>query len=164
MRRKLWLLLILFFSLVGRESCCASSASAQGQKSGQDIDKTAEVIGVGVYAIGMFMLESIMYWYFDLHQKEEGRYTCKFNYAAGYRTKLFFNRIYLDFYYSLPKMILLGSENGLPGLVGYSFFININIRIYCDFYFVFLLAILQPLVSKVFPSSQEEIEQEEIDN
>ena len=89
MRRKLWLLLILSLLLVGRESCCASSAPAQeqnqeqdiGQSQGQNIgqnvhiDKTALVLGTTIALVlflGLFILDSIIYWYFDLHQKEEG--------------------------------------------------------------------------------------------
>lgn len=154
MRRKLWLLLILFLFLVGRESCCASSSPAQEQNQEQDIgqsqeqnigqnvhiDPTAVVLGTtiaGVLILGMFLLDPLLYWYFDLHQKEEGWYTCKFFYAGGYRTKLFYNRIYLDFYYSLPYFFILFIK------------MNINVRIYRDFYIIFSIPVLYYL-RKIF--------------
>ena len=168
------MLLILFLFLVSRESCCASQGQniEQSQEQniiGQNIVQTAVVLlGIaiaGVFILGLFILESIIYWYFDLHQKQEGWYTCKFYYAAGYRTKLFYNRIYLDFFSSFPQMITGLCQHGLLALVGYSFLININVRIYRDFYIVFTYDILMRLLSLFTGRNrQEEIEQEEIDN
>ena len=145
MRRKLWMLLILFLFLVCRESCCASSASAQGQNQGREIDQTAVVLVTaitGVPILGMYLLNSLGYWYFDLHQKEEGWYNCKFYYASGYRTKLFYNRIYLDFYSSLLSfLVYYKCSNSFLGF----FMMNINVRIYRDFYFVFPIPVLDCL-------------------
>ena len=151
MRRKLWLLLILFLSLVGRESCCASSASARVQIQEQNIGQSqGQNKGIGLAGAVLWwcivvVLNGVVYWYFDLHQKKEGWYTCKFYYAAGYRTKLFYNRIYLDFFSSFPKMILGLRRYGLLALVGCLFFININVRIYHDFYIVFAIPVLHCL-------------------
>lgn len=158
MRRNLWMLLILFLFIVGRESCCASSASAQEQFQGQDISpaevKLWLVIVVGVQAL----VNCIIYWIFDLHQKEKGWYTCKFFYAAGYRTKLFYNRIYLDFFSSFPAMITSCRIFGcLRGIVLFSFLININVRIYRGFYIVLtipVLFVLSSMVSTMIPSTQ----------
>ena len=116
MRRKLWLLLILFLFLVGRESCCASQEQNQGQNIGQNQRQNiGQNIGIDLYAFVpdcvkknkflsftiSVLFNGLLYWIFDLHQKHEGWYTCKFYYAAGYRTKLFYNRIYLDFFIHL---------------------------------------------------------------
>ena len=150
MRRKLWLLLILSLFLVGRESCCASQGQNQEQdqeqnkeqNQEQDIDPAAEKLVTaiaGVFLLGMYLLNSLGYWYFDLHQKEEGWYTCKFYYASGYRTKLFYNRIYLDFYSSLPQFLF--SYKYHESFLGF-FTMNINVRIYRDFYFVFPIPVL----------------------
>ena len=138
MRRKLWLLVILFLFLVGRESCCA----AQEEKEEQDIVQTAVGAIVGV----SFILYNISYWYFDLHQKEEGWYNCKFYYASGYRTKLFFNRIYLDFYYSY-FWLAFGFIVKKP--FSFLFIMNINVRIYRDFYIVISISVLHILFSMV---------------
>ena len=156
MRRKLWLLLILFLSLVGRESCCASSASAQEQNQEQDIGQN-QGIGPAVAVLGrcimrvfglglLFLLDGALYRYFDLHQKKEGWYTCKFYYAAGYRTKLFYNRIYLDFYSSLPSFLFRGAR--LKSFLCF-FMMNINVRINRDFYIIFAIPVLYYL-QKIF--------------
>ena len=49
---------------------------------------------------------SFSYWLFDLYQEQPGWYTCKFFYAVGYRTRLFYDRFYLDFFIR-PVMMLL---------------------------------------------------------
>ena len=137
MRRKLWLLLILFLLLVGRESCCASNINIplpEPLQIGFDFVRNfREEHWILSYILLDVPCISLWYWYFDLHQKEEGWYTCKFYYAGGYRTKLFYNRIYLDFYYSLFKIGAL------------FFFVNINVRIYRDFYFVLYIPVLELL-------------------
>ena len=165
MRRKLWLLLILFLFLVGRESCCASQEQNQEQNQGQNIDPAAGASQsvVEQRPFYFFILDvcyiSLWYWIFDLHQKQEGWYTCKFYYAAGYRTKLFYNRIYFDFFSSFPQMILgLYQYDFLLGLVGSLFLFNINVRIYRDFYIVFTIPVLYNLLSEAFPSSQSDID------
>jgi len=128
MRRKLWLLLILFLFLVGRESYCASNINIPLPKPLQRGFDFVRNFREEHWILSYILLDvpciSLWYWYFDLHQKKEGWYTCKFYYAGGYRTKLFYNRIYLDFYYSLFKIDAL------------FFAVNINVRIYRDFYIV----------------------------
>ena len=160
MRRKLWLLLILFLFLVGRESCCASQeqlleeiqALQEEQQSGGGNSVLNSILTVFFTSLG--------YWYFDLHQKKKGWYTCKFYYAAGYRTKLFYNRVYFDFYSSFPRMIVglcfsiplmrLGLyKNCLLFVLSFSFWININIRINPDFYIVLPIPVLLLLFSVV---------------
>ena len=141
MGRKLWLLLILSLFIVGRESCCASQGQNIGLceqlqrviDSGQKFVESHKIL---LFTIGV-PCTFLWYWYFDLHQKEEGWYTCKFYYAAGYRTKLFYNRIYLDFYYSLFR----------PDL--FFFVVNINVRIYHDFYIFLPIPVLPILLSVV---------------
>lgn len=140
MRRKLWMLLILFLFLVGRESCCAAQEENQGQNIGQNQGQDIEQTAAGAIARVSFMLYNISYWYFDLHQKEEGWYNCKFYYASGYRTKLFFNRIYLDFYYSY-FWLAVGFIVKKP--FSYLFIMNINVRIYRDFYIVIPISVLK---------------------
>ena len=149
MRRKLWLLLILFLFLVGRERCCASqglvNAIREGFKSWEKLTESHRFL----FPILKVFFTSLGYWYFDLHQKEKGWYTCKFFYAGGYRTKLFYNRIYFDFYSSFPRMIVGFCRNGFLGIVFFSFWININIRIYRDFYIVLSKPVLPILLSVV---------------
>lgn len=130
MRRKLWLLLILFLFLVGRESCCASSAQTQSQGKKLSIGEQLAYIGSGT------LVNSLRYWIFDLHQKKKGWYTCKFYHAAGYRTKLFYNRLYLDFYYSLPILLLACLLPVKVFILLFLVIMNINVRIYRDFYIV----------------------------
>ena len=175
MRRKLWLLLILFLFLVGRESCCASQEQNQGKNIGQNQEQNiglCESLLRGfdsvqkfrenhkfLFGISGVLFGSLSYWLFDLHQKGKGWYTCKFYYAGGYRTKLFYNRIYFDFYSSFPRMIIgLYKYGVLRGLVGFSFLININVRIYRGFYIVFTIPVLYNLLSEAFPSSQSDID------
>ena len=152
MRRKLWLLVILFLFLVGRESCCAAQEQSQEkdqeQSQEKDIDpaEAPATAIAGVFILGLYLLNSFSYWIFDLHQKEEGWYTCKFYYASGYRTKLFFNRIYLDFYYSY-FWLACGFIREKP--FSYFFIMNINVRIYRDFYIVFCIPVLFSL-QKIF--------------
>ena len=131
MRRKLWLLLILFLFLVGRESCCASLGRC-----------IMRVFWLGL----LFLFDGALYRYFDLHQKKEGWYTCKLYYAAGYRTKLFYNRIYLDFYSSLPSFIVRG---GVFKSFLCFFMMNINVRINRDLYIIFAIPVLYYL-QKIF--------------
>ena len=62
-------------------------------------------------------------------------------------------------------MIMGYYRYGLLGFVGWSFLININVRIYRDFYIVFSYDILMRLLSLFTGRNrQEEIEQGEIDN
>lgn len=138
MRRKLWLLLILSLFLMGRESCCALSDSTQKVVSKLNLERTIESV----------LFTSFIYWIFDLHQKEEGWYTCKFYYAAGYRTRLFYNRIYLDFHYKALFIIVGLVIRCLPFSVLSLCIMNINIRIYRGFYIVIGIPVLCPLIMK----------------
>lgn len=129
----MWLLLILFLFLVGRERCCASQGLVNAIREGFNSWEKLTERHRFLFPILKVFFTSLGYWYFDLHQKEKGWYTCKFFYAGGYRTKLFYNRIYLDFYYSLFKIGAL------------FFLVNINVRIYRDFYFVLYIPVLELL-------------------
>ena len=139
MRRKLWMLLILFLFLVGRESCCALQEQVALMNKFNDNSEKSRKEYPFVHYISRSLIYTFSYWYFDLHQKEEGWYTCKFYYASGYRTKLFFNRIYLDFYYSY-FWLACGFIREKP--FSYFFIMNINVRIYRDFYIVLIIPIL----------------------
>ena len=171
MRRKLWLLLILFLFLVGRESCCASQEQPfftrediQALQALNEEPQEEEQSGGGNSVLNFIIdvcLTSFVYRYFDLHQKEKGWYACKFFYAAGYRTKLFYKRVYFDFYSSFPRMILPSLCVSIPlmskGLykaclllvLSLSFFININIRIKPDFYIVIPIVVLPIILFSV---------------
>ena len=142
MRRKLWMLLILFLFLVGRESCCALQEQVALMNKFNDNSEKSRKEYPFVHYISRSLIYTFSYWYFDLHQKEEGWYTCKFYYAAGYRTKLFYNRIYLDFYmnflFSLSSLLCKWYER----LIHELFMMNINVRIYRDFYIVLIIPIL----------------------
>ena len=69
MRRKLWLLVILFLFLVGRESCCASQGKniveqvEELQMKAVDFVKNHKIL---LFTIGV-PVTSLGYWYFDLH-------------------------------------------------------------------------------------------------
>ncbi len=147
MRRKLWFLLIFFLFLVGRESYCASQRQNQ----------VLELSFKNVIASNLFL--NSIYWIFDLHQKKEGWYTCKFYYAAGYRTRLFYNRFYLDFHYKALFLIAGLVSRCLPLFVFFLCIMNINVRIYRGFYIVIPIPVLCPLISILGlvhkPSSQD---------
>lgn len=150
MRRKLWLLLFLSLFIVGRESYCASNINIplpEPLQRGFDFVRNfREEHWILSYILLDVPCISLWYWYFDLHQKKEGWYTCKFYYAGGYITKLFYKRIYLDFYYSY-FWLACGFIMEKP--FSYFFFMNINVRIYRDFYIVFCIPVLFSL-QKIF--------------
>ena len=145
MRRKLCLLVILFFLLVGKErSYCAQQE--------HEISIAAECVAFlaehpSLIRIIISLPCSFEYWILDLHQKQRGWYTCKFFYAVGYRTELFYNNMfYLDFYMNFCSLLfwlfIVGSkELAIINL----FLMNMNIRMTENFYFVFVISILDCL-------------------
>ena len=100
--KRIKLLLDIFFLLFVIETHYCSAASLPVGEMIHTKNRQAQEVDVrGSVIVGYLRCEgiaNILYWFFDLYQKEPGLYWYKHYCSFGYRTCLLSNRFYFDFY------------------------------------------------------------------
>lgn len=92
------LLLASFFLLFGvEENYCSDNSVKNDQNPKSQSQAVKGSIPIQAY-IGYEIFANIFYWLFDWYQKKPGWYWYKHYRSFGYRTRLFSNRFYFDFY------------------------------------------------------------------
>ena len=179
-RIKLLLAFILLFGV--EENYCSDNSVQNDQNPNSQAQEVKGSSPIQAY-IGYEIFGNIVYWLFGLYQKQPGWYWYKYYCSFGYRTCLFSNSFYFDFYMrtwvgllavpSVLKLLSLGRMNSniMKGLLcfilvpavdlniclGDNFYLGIGFRDIILTYFFNNVQILQ----EFFPEEQENIQQQQ---